>query len=243
MLTRDMEEQPATLQGVTVAEAAAILGVSTATVRRMVKRGQLEGQRVIRPQGSAFVVMMPAHASGITEDTTATQQSAGVTSRDNASPVAQLTAWSETFLVPLVAALERSQATVREQAETIGRQSERATELERENGRLIAERDAASAAAEATAAEAITLKIENQKLERSAAEQADQIATLRVELAETRGPPAPRLRLQAPALTGERLWLWLVGVVVAVIVVLLLFVAPDLAAPGLTLPVPGSDAP
>jgi excisionase family DNA binding protein len=49
-----MTEQPATLQGVTVAEAAAILGVSTATIRRMVKRGQLEGQRVVRPQGTAF---------------------------------------------------------------------------------------------------------------------------------------------------------------------------------------------
>jgi len=115
-----MDEQPATLQGVTVAEAAAILGVSTATVRRMVKRGQLEGTRVHRPQGTAFVITMPVDAAGDTQDATDTRQEAGVTPRGNASPSEQLAAWSETFLVPLVAALERSQATVREQAERIG---------------------------------------------------------------------------------------------------------------------------
>src|SRR3954469_4966598 len=102
-----MDEQSATLQAVTVAEAATILGVSTATVRRMVKRGQLEGQRVIRPQGSAFVIMLPGDAAGVTEDATPTRQEPGVTPRDNASAGAQLAAWSETFMLPLVAALER----------------------------------------------------------------------------------------------------------------------------------------
>lgn len=130
-----MNEQPATLQGVTVAEAAGILGVSTATVRRMVKRGQLEGQRVIRPQGSAFVIMLPVDASGVTQDATSTLHEEGVTPRGNASPGAQLAAWSETFLVPLVAALERSQETIRDQAEAIGRQS---AELETVRTRLLA---------------------------------------------------------------------------------------------------------
>src|SRR4051794_32179921 len=89
-LARDMSEQPATLQGVTVAEAASILGVSTATVRRMVKRGQLEGQRVIRPQGSAFLVMLPVDTAGVTEDATLTRQEPGVTPRGNASAGEQL---------------------------------------------------------------------------------------------------------------------------------------------------------
>jgi hypothetical protein len=126
MLARDMDEQPATLQGVTVAEAADILGESTATVRRMPKRGQLEGERVLRPQGSVFVVRLPAestHASDTAGDASSTLHETGVMPRDNASAGAQLAAWSETFLVPLVAALERSQVTVRAQAETIGRQS------------------------------------------------------------------------------------------------------------------------
>src|SRR3954469_14213198 len=130
-----MDEQSATLQAVTVAEAATILGVSTATVRRMVKRGQLEGQRVIRPQGSAFVIMLPGDAAGVTEDATSTRQEPGVTPRNNASAGAQLAAWSETFLLPLVAALVRSQNTVREQAETIGRQS---AELERAASTVVA---------------------------------------------------------------------------------------------------------
>lgn len=130
-----MSEQSAALEGVTVAEAAAILGVSTATVRRMVKRGQLEGRRVIRPQGTAFVIILPEHATDASEDAAPTLQAAGVTPRDNASAGAQLAAWSETFLLPLVASLERSQAIVCDQAETIGRQS---AELERAASTIVA---------------------------------------------------------------------------------------------------------
>jgi len=103
-----MEEQPATFQRVTVAEAAVILGVSTATVRRMLKRGELEGERVIRPQGTAFVVKLAMDASSDTQDASDTLHEADVMPRDNASAGSQLTAWSETFLLPLVAALERS---------------------------------------------------------------------------------------------------------------------------------------
>jgi excisionase family DNA binding protein len=47
-----MTEQGVTYQQVTVSEAATILGVSVMTVRRMIKRGQLEGERVHRPQVS-----------------------------------------------------------------------------------------------------------------------------------------------------------------------------------------------
>ena len=53
-----MSEQAATWQRVTVAEAAIALGVSTATVRRMVRRGQLEGERVQRPQGIVYVLSL-----------------------------------------------------------------------------------------------------------------------------------------------------------------------------------------
>ena len=62
-----------TSQRVTVAEAAAILGVSVVTIRRMIKRGQLEGERVIRPQGSAYLVTLPADAPPVAEDGTATE--------------------------------------------------------------------------------------------------------------------------------------------------------------------------
>jgi excisionase family DNA binding protein len=129
-----MEEQPATLQGVTVAEAAVILGVSTATVHRMLKRGELKGQRVLRPPGTAFVVMLAEHASGDGQNAADTRHETGVTPRDNVSTGAQLAAGSETVLGPVVAALERSQATVKEQAETIGRQS---AELERAASTIV----------------------------------------------------------------------------------------------------------
>src|SRR3954447_11088056 len=65
-----------TSQQVTVAEAAAILGVSVVTVRRMIKRGQLEAQRVIRPQGSAYVVTVPMHGTGNAQDAPPTEQPA-----------------------------------------------------------------------------------------------------------------------------------------------------------------------
>jgi excisionase family DNA binding protein len=161
-----MSEQPATLQGVTVAEAATILGVSTATVRRMLKRGQLEGQRVIRPQGSAFVVMLPGQATDAAEDATSTLQGSGVTPRDNASPGAQLAAWSETFLLPLVAALERSQVTIREQAEELGM--------------TRAERDAARAEVE-------TLRAAQAK------QDADLPAGGQIATTDAPEPPGPRL--------------------------------------------------
>jgi hypothetical protein len=86
----------------------------------MVKRGQLEGRRVVRPQGTAFVITLPADPMDATDDATATRHATGDVERSNATPASQLVAWSETFLVPLVAALERSQATIREQAEELG---------------------------------------------------------------------------------------------------------------------------
>jgi excisionase family DNA binding protein len=121
MMAPAMTQRDVTFQQVTVSEAAAILGVSTQTVRRMVKRGQLEGQRVIRPQGTAFVVTLPGEPMDATDDATVTPHATGNMERDNATPAGQRATWSETFLVPLVAALERSQAIVRDQAETIGR--------------------------------------------------------------------------------------------------------------------------
>ena len=108
-----MSEHPGTWQRVSVAEAADVLGVSTATVRRMIRRGQLEGERVQRPQGTAYVVRLPLDASG-------TRQPPGVVSRDNASAPALMAAWSETFLAPIMARMAEQEAIIREQAEQIG---------------------------------------------------------------------------------------------------------------------------
>ena len=40
-------------------EAARLLGLSPTTVRRMVRAGTLQAERVLRPQGHTFVVLVP----------------------------------------------------------------------------------------------------------------------------------------------------------------------------------------
>ena len=76
MMAPAMTQEPVTFQQVTVSEAAGILGVSTQTVRRMVRRGQLEGERVHCAQSSAYIVRLPVSAVAGDTDATITQQPA-----------------------------------------------------------------------------------------------------------------------------------------------------------------------
>jgi excisionase family DNA binding protein len=133
-----MSEQPATLQDVTVAEAAEILGVSTATVRRMVKRGQLEGEQVQRPQGTAFVVRLPMDASQAAADATSTQQVPGVTPRGNASAPELMAAWSEAFLSPIMTRMAEQEAVIRQLEWENGRQTAELEALRAQNAALLA---------------------------------------------------------------------------------------------------------
>jgi excisionase family DNA binding protein len=50
-------------QAATVSDAARILGVSESTIRRLVRTGKLEAERVERPQGHAWLVKIPAPAT------------------------------------------------------------------------------------------------------------------------------------------------------------------------------------
>lgn len=50
MVDSSVRFQPSTLP-----EAARILGVSESTVRRLVKAGKLEAERVLRPQGHVWI--------------------------------------------------------------------------------------------------------------------------------------------------------------------------------------------
>lgn len=62
-----MSEQPALQQRVTVAEAATVLGVSKETVRRMVREGRLEADRVETKRGTpAYLVTLPGSAAVLT---------------------------------------------------------------------------------------------------------------------------------------------------------------------------------
>ncbi len=142
-----MDGTPATehvpYRRVTVAEAASILGVSVVTIRRMIKRGELEAERVIRPQGSAYLVALPPDASPSLQDGTPTEQSAQDVSRTDGTPAALMAAWSEALLVPLVTRLGEQEAVIRDQAETIGRQG---AELERAASAVVALNDQLAAA-------------------------------------------------------------------------------------------------
>ena len=114
-----MTEQGVTYQQVTVSEAAAILGVSVMTVRRMVKRGQLEGERVHRPQGTAYVVKLPADAPGNTRDAPTTEQPPENVSRTNGTGPAPADAMVSliqttiaTVLGPLVGQVDAQRQTI-----------------------------------------------------------------------------------------------------------------------------------
>jgi excisionase family DNA binding protein len=124
--------------GVSIHEAAVMLGVSPTTVRRWVASGRLRSERYDRPQGAVVRVFLgPEQATSETvvreqvptaQVPTAAPPRADEQAPPDVPPTDLMAAWSETFLVPLVATLER-------QAGRIG-------ELERENGRLTAELEA-----------------------------------------------------------------------------------------------------
>jgi excisionase family DNA binding protein len=132
MMASAMTQHSVTFQQVTVSEAAGILGVSTQTVRRMLRRGQLEGERVHRAQGSAYVVRLPVANTAGDTDATATRQPAPNMSRSNATgqaaPAEAMASLIQTTIAtvlgPLVAELAASRQTIERQAETIREQAE-----------------------------------------------------------------------------------------------------------------------
>jgi excisionase family DNA binding protein len=114
-----------------VAEAAAHLGVTVVTVRRMIKRGELEAERVLRPQGSAYLVTLPPAPAHGTEDGTATEPPAQNVSRTQGTATELMAAWSTAVLAPLVAELAVSRQRIEELAREVG-------ELKAENRALLA---------------------------------------------------------------------------------------------------------
>jgi hypothetical protein len=147
-----MTDQGETFQRVSVAEAAGILGVSVATVRRRIRAGDLEAETVHRPQGTAFVVRMAVDASSGVSDAYDRDQEPRSTTRTQASPEQAMTALIQTtigtVLGPLVAELAASR-------QAIERQADRVADLERKNGLLTAENHALEARTAAQDAEAL----------------------------------------------------------------------------------------
>src|SRR4051794_2332883 len=120
-----MVDSSVTYQPSTLPEAARILGVSESTVRRLVKAGKLEAERVLRPQGHVWMVRVPAPSTDPPADP---PRWIGASPANPPEQPAPLAAWVTSVLEPLVTEL--------------GPSRQRIEPLARENGRLAAENDA-----------------------------------------------------------------------------------------------------
>ena len=103
-------------QAATVADAARLLGVSESTVRRLVRTGRLEAERVERPQGHAWLVKVPTPAT----DQPGSEQHLGATTPLNQPASSAMAAWVSSVLDPLVLELRTSRETIAGQAERLG---------------------------------------------------------------------------------------------------------------------------
>ena len=141
MLAAVMADSSDGFQLVSVAEACRVLGLSDSTLRRLIRAGRLEAQKVERPQGHVWMVKVPAPTS-----TSSADPPFQLGAADGHPPVAPaadamvslIQTTIGTVLGPLVGQLDA-------QRQTIERQADRVAELERELGRFAAERDAAEA--------------------------------------------------------------------------------------------------
>jgi hypothetical protein len=143
--TVTVTDHPETYQRVSVPEAAVCLGVSVATVRRMIRDGRLQAETARRPQGIAYVVLLsPAQAAH--GERSRSDQHVGTTSRVNDSsdhgPAEAMVSLIRTTIVsvlgPVVAQLDAARQMVDHAQGQIVWQAEMI-------GRLTAERDAARA--------------------------------------------------------------------------------------------------
>lgn len=140
-------------RSVSVVEAARLLGIAPSTVRRQIRMGHLEAIREIRPQGSAWRVLLPGGTSdcvsehrpraGAATADGASHESPQEETRVNSPATVGATARPTTrehapldvlALTALVEALAAAQVLAEQRAETIAQQAERL-------GYVTAERD------------------------------------------------------------------------------------------------------
>ena len=123
--------EPVPYARVTVVEAAKLLGVTVVTVRRMIRRGELEAERVLRPQGSAYLVTLPTDPAQGTGDGTTTEPPVQNVSRTQGTATELMAAWSTAVLAPLVAELAVTRQRIEDLSAQVG-------ELRAENRALLA---------------------------------------------------------------------------------------------------------
>ena len=121
----------------TLAEAAPILGVSVDTVRRRVKRGQLEARQVHTQHGPTWEVFIgsrppDAQADAYAPAEGAAQGAEGVEDRSQA-----MATWAASLLVPIAAELGEARQTIERQAGEVA-------DLREQRGRMAAELERAA---------------------------------------------------------------------------------------------------
>jgi excisionase family DNA binding protein len=201
-----MADTSGTYQRASVLDAARMLGVSPTTIRRMVRAGTLRAERVLRPQGHTFVVLVPTDS----QPAASTSHQVSAEARAEVPPSEQLAALASAFLTPVLAPLVGELAASRQ---TIERQASRhATQLEEQQQQFIKQAELIGA----QRAELALLRAEVKTLTAS-------ISTLEASTAPetvepTGGPPTPLSRLLA-------LWRWLVLVLVVAVTTMVTLLA------------------
>jgi len=178
----------------TLHEAAEVLGVSLNTLRRRIAAGQVEAERVRRPQGHVWQVYLHPPGTQDHRSTGTVQQDGAATVQHPPTALAQaeaLTSLVQTTIGTVLGPLVAEQTALRL---TVERQAEALAELREDRGRLSAELERAAS----------TIVTLNTALEaRTATQDAEALRTL----------SPPRWRSLTP---------WLLAVLALVVVVGLL---------------------
>ena len=137
-----MSDIHGTYQRASVLEAARLLGVSPTTVRRMVRAGTLRAERVLRPQGHTFVVLVPTDS----QPAATSSHQVSAEARTEVPPAEQFAALAASILTPvlgpLIAELAASRQANERQADQLVSQAETIGELRAENRALLARTEA-----------------------------------------------------------------------------------------------------
>jgi excisionase family DNA binding protein len=144
--------------GLTIGQAASMLGVSPSTVRRWVRSGRLRSDQVAVGEGFEYRIppesleAVKGFANPCMEPTVEASLDGSMDA--SAPPIvdasmersAALAAYNAQLVAPLAAVIERQSETIRGQAETIGGLTSQVANRERELGRFTAELEAERAA-------------------------------------------------------------------------------------------------
>src|SRR5213080_2051037 len=90
---------------ITVEQAAAMLGVSVTTVKRRIRAGALRAEQARRPQGTVWLVYLPAAATGVTDQRPSAASVAATAPTTSPTPGEAMAALIQATLMPIVAPL------------------------------------------------------------------------------------------------------------------------------------------